>query len=92
MSDYDKFVKLINSIANINHVISSLESIGLNVDENAFEGALFRSFDGLVVIAMDLLNLTDSPAHNDVYNKMIGVEKGNCESLIKELWNEYRIK
>lgn len=78
-----------HSMACINHVIDTLDNIGLNVENDAFDGALYKSFDGMCEIAMDNLDIPNMETENSVYNRLISATRENYEDIVEEVWSLY---
>ena len=92
MNKRQRLKEACHSMACLNKIISSIESIGLNPDDNAFEGALYGSFTGLMNIAMENLEFNDVSVENEVYNILIEVTMDNFIETAEEVWDKYGVE
>ena len=83
------FIKSLHSIACLNHILSSLESLGLVAEDKAFNGALFQAFDGPCAIAIDCLTFPNVTEENMIYNEILQVTLDNYEDFAEEAWEKY---
>ena len=83
------FVKSLHSIACLNHILSSLESLGLVAEDKAFNGALYQAFDGPCAIAIDCLTFDNITEENMIYNEILQVTLDNYEDFAEEAWAKY---
>lgn len=83
------FIKSLHSIACLNHIISSLESLGLAAEDKAFNGALYQAFDGPCAIATDCLTSPNVTEENRIYNRILQVTLDNYENFAEEAWEKY---
>lgn len=83
------FIKSLHSIACLNHILSSLESLGLVAEDKAFNGALYQAFDGPCTTATDCLTFPDVTEENRIYNKILQVTLDGYENFAEEAWEKY---
>ena len=83
------FIKSLHSIACLNHILSSLESLGLVAEDKAFNGALFQAFDGPCAIATDCFTFPNVTEENRIYNRILQVTLDNYENFAEEAWEKY---
>lgn len=89
MRKKEVFIKSLYSIACLNHILSSLESLGLVAEDKAFNGALYQAFDGPCAIATDCLTFPDVTEENRIYNRILQVTLDNYENFAEEAWEKY---
>ena len=83
------FIKALHSIACLNHILSSLESLGLVAEDKAFNGSLYQAFDGPCAIATDCLTFLNVTEENRIYNRILQVTLDNYENFAEEAWEKY---
>ena len=83
------FIKALHSIACLNHILSSLESLGLVAEDKAFNGALFQAFDGPCAIATDCLTFPNVTEENRIYIRILQVTLDNYKNFAEEAWEKY---
>lgn len=89
MRKKEMLIKALHSIACLNHIIESLESLGLVVEDKAFDGVLYKAYDGPCDIAIDCLTFKDTIEENRVYNRFLQVTLDNYEDFANDVWEEY---
>lgn len=89
MDGKQKLLTVTKSMAHMNHVIDVLESIGLTVDDNTFDGSLYKSFNGLCDIAMENLTIESVSEENTVFNHLIEAKLDSYEQTVEEIWEQY---
>ena len=89
MNKKDLFSKSVYSIACVDKIISTIESIGLVVDNRVYGGTLYDLCDTLYDIAVDCLKFNNTIEENNVCNKILQVTLDNCDNLVEEVWGKY---
>ena len=90
MDNKERFIKSLHVIACLNCILSSLEeSLGVIVDDKAFNGALYKAYDDPCAIAIDCLKFNNVSDENTVYNRILDVTLDNYEDFAEEVWDEY---
>ena len=85
-------LSLAHSVACMNGVIESLESIGFNIDDNSCNKCLYQAFSGVGDVMMSSLDFPNVSEENDTYNKLIEVTLDNYEDIVEEIWSKYGVE
>ena len=89
MKKKEIFIKALHSIACLNHILFSLELLGLVAEDKAFNGALYQAFDGPCAIATDCLTFPNETEENRIYSRILQVTLDNDENFAEEAWDKY---
>ena len=92
MNKRQRLKEACHSIACLNKVISSIESIGLDVNDKAFGGALYGSFTGVMNIAMENLEFDNVTIQEIVYSKLVEVTLDDFMEVAEEVWDKYGVE
>lgn len=90
MNKKASFMNLGVAMANVNHIVTVLEGIGLTVDDASFDGKLYETTDVLFKEVVKHLDMSVSE-ENEVCNLMMSMDIDDLDKL-EEVWNKYGLK
>lgn len=95
----DRFFACCKALAFGEGCISSLQSIGLNVDPSdgsqkdlTFADLLYGMCDELISVAMSYLKIDDYKEREQTYNAILNAVPNNYISVARRVWDSYGIK
>lgn len=93
MNNETVFYDLCKIMANLEDAIDVVETVGITFEPDEGVGKdIYEAASIAYRIASLLLEFPDVSTENDVFNKLMSMDKTNLEEVSKEVWEQYGIK
>lgn len=89
MTKKELFKSSLHTIAYLNDILDVFDKIGLIIEDKAFNGSLYASFNEPLNIAMNCLSFNSVSIENELYNKLLNVKLDDYQDVIEEVWQLY---